>query len=89
MGLLSRFELGTDLPESGLSGSPQDLTIEMRRAHGMRFPVLPAIKETLRNPKVSEGLELLSRFELETSSLPRNERLTPLEERSTFWHKQR
>ena len=35
-------------------------------------------KVSLRNPKISEALELLARFELATSSLPRIERLTPL-----------
>ena len=35
------------------------------------FVKVPKAKENLRNQKISEALELLARFELATSSLPR------------------
>ena len=73
MELLARFELATVLPQSRLCGSPYDLMIEIcLRQKRMRSPVL-AINEK-RTP-IPDGievlLELLARFELATSSLPR------------------
>ena len=71
-GAAIQIRTGVHVPRSRLRGSPERPRIEMRFAQGMRSPVYLAIK---RNASKLESLgafmELLSRFELETSSLPR------------------
>ena len=71
-GAAIQIRTGVHVPRSRLRGSPERPRIRMRFAQGMRSPVYFAIK---RNAPKLESLgafmELLSRFELETSSLPR------------------
>ena len=72
MELPSRFELESMSRGAGSAGARSDLGLKCASRKGMRSPVYFAIK---RNAPKLESLgafmELLSRFELETSSLPR------------------
>ena len=72
MELLSRFELESMSRGAGSAGARSDLGSECASRKGMRSPVLPAIKREAPKPEsLGAFMELLSRFELETSSLPR------------------
>ena len=69
--LLSRFELESMSRGAGSAGARSDLGSECASRKRMRSPVYLAIKRNAPKPESSEAfLELLSRFELETSSLP-------------------
>ena len=74
MELLARFELATVLPRNAFRGSPYDLAIEIDE-------VASSVKYTKKELPSRFGievlLELLARFELATSSLPRVEGLRP------------
>ena len=69
--LLARFELATSFPESLLSGNPSDLLLKLRFAlgFGRQFSRHRIKKRPADWPDVL--VELLARFELATSSLPR------------------
>ena len=71
MELLARFELAASFPESLLSGNPSDLLLKLRFAlgFGRQFPQHRIKKRPADWPDVL--VELLARFELATSSLPR------------------
>ena len=72
MELLSRFELESMSRGAGSAGARSDLGLKCASRKGMRSPVYLAIKRNAPKPESSEAcMELLSRFELETSSLPR------------------
>ena len=65
---LTREPLGLpDSRKTGFAGTLNDLTIENR----MRSPVLASKKRTPITNRIGVLLELLARFELATSSLPR------------------
>ena len=57
--------------KSLISWKPYDLFLNLPFGHGMRSPVLPQINKKLRSQDFGVSLELLARFELATSSLPR------------------
>ena len=50
---------------------PYDLILNLAFGHGMRSPVLLRNNKKLRSQNFGVLLELLARFELATSSLPR------------------
>ena len=71
MELLSRFELESMSRGAGSAGARNDLGLKCASRKGMRSPVYLAIKNAPKPESLGAFMELLSRFELETSSLPR------------------
>ena len=69
MELLSRFELESMSRGAGSAGARSDLGLKCASRKGMRSPVLPAIKgEAPKLESLGAFMELLSRFELESTS---------------------
>ena len=76
--LLARFELATRFPQNlRFCGILTTSHFNLPFGHGMRSPVNLRKNRKLRSRNFGVSLELLARFELATSSLPRSEGLRP------------
>ena len=70
-GAAIQIRTGVHVPRSRLRGSPERPRIEMRFAQGDEVSSLSCNKKCPKPESLGAFMELLSRFELETSSLPR------------------
>ncbi len=70
-GAAIQIRTGVHVPRSRLRGSPERPRLKCASRKGMRSPVYLCNKKCPKPESLGAFMELLSRFELETSSLPR------------------